>query len=133
MATLSIGADAGGMNAAKTPEAVHEVLADALSRGDIERFVALYEEDAVLIAPPSGTVARGRVEIRAAVAPMLTGPGAMTSTVRRSLEGADLAMTQAEWTFTTQGTELLGRGAIVSRRRPDGTWGVVLDDPMSDW
>jgi uncharacterized protein (TIGR02246 family) len=129
MATLSSGADAGGMKAAKTPQAVHEVLADAMSRGDIESFVAVYDEDAVLIAPPDGTFARGRAEIRAAVAPMLTGPGAMTSTVRRVLEGPDLAITQAEWTFNT----LSGRGAIVSRRRPDGTWGVVLDDPMSAW
>lgn len=121
------------MNAAKTPEAVHEVLAEAMSRGDIERFVAVYEEDAVLIVPPGGTVARGRAEIRAAVGPMLTGPGAMTSTVRRSLDGPDLAITQAEWTFSSPGMDLSGRGAIVSRRRPDGTWGVVLDDPMSAW
>ena len=26
--------------------------------------------------------------------------------------------------------ELSGRGAIVSRRQPDGTWRIVLDNPL---
>ena len=36
MAAVAGGPDAGGMNAAKTPEAVHDVLADSMSRGDSE-------------------------------------------------------------------------------------------------
>jgi ketosteroid isomerase-like protein len=27
--------------------------------------------------------------------------------------------------------EMTGRGTIVSRRKPDGTWRIVLDNPMS--
>jgi ketosteroid isomerase-like protein len=31
----------------------------------------------------------------------------------------------------TAPVRLTGRGTMVSRRQPDGSWGIVLDDPLS--
>jgi ketosteroid isomerase-like protein len=53
-----------------------------------------------------------------------------------TLRTGDLAMTHAEWVLTgtdEDGAEVVmsGRGTVVSRRQPDGTWRVVFDDPVN--
>jgi ketosteroid isomerase-like protein len=60
----------------------------------------------------------------------------MRSVVVETLETDGLALTYASWELDGTGPDggavrLSGRGTIVSRRRPDGTWGIVLDNPMS--
>jgi ketosteroid isomerase-like protein len=57
-------------------------------------------------------------------------------TVNKQLEANGLALTHGHWTLGSTGidgkqTVLNGRGTMVSRRQPDGTWKIVLDDPMS--
>jgi ketosteroid isomerase-like protein len=121
---------------ASTPEAVHEVLTGAFRRGDLDAYIALHEDDAVLVMPPDGMVVRGREDIRGAAAPMLAAAPRLSSVVHRKLETGGLALTQARWEFDGTAPDgsplrLSGRGIIVSRRRPDGTWGIVLDDPLS--
>lgn len=55
--------------------------------------------------------------------------------VVKKLETDGLALTHGRWRLavTEHGSrsELRGLGTMVSRRRPDGTWRVVLDDPLS--
>ena len=96
---------------ALTPEAVHAVLEDAFNRSDLDAYTEAYEPLATLVVPPEGRVVSGRAQIR-------------------------LALTHARWELTgtdADGTPMTmtGRGTIVSQRRPDGTWGILLDDPMS--
>ena len=59
----------------------------------------------------------------------------MTTVVVRKLETAGLALTDGRWclAFTEDAcrTELSGLGAMVSRRGADGTWRIVLDDPLT--
>jgi uncharacterized protein (TIGR02246 family) len=112
------------------------MLQDAFNRSDLDAFIALYEDDATLVVPPDGEVVHGREAIRAALAAHLALPTRMTSVVRKKLQADGLALTRARWELTAVAddgsrTNLSGRGAIVSRRRPDGTWGIVLDDPLS--
>jgi hypothetical protein len=57
--------------AASTPEALHAIIADAFSRGDVGAFLAAHEEGASVVVPPGGTCARGLAEIRAATAPII--------------------------------------------------------------
>ena len=59
----------------------------------------------------------------------------MTMVVQRKVEGDELALSYGRWELVGTGpdgnrTELSGFGAMVSRRQPDGTWRIVLDDPM---
>jgi uncharacterized protein (TIGR02246 family) len=121
---------------ARTPEAIHAVLADAFSRGDLDALVDVYDEDAALVVPTDGRVVRGRTDIRAATAPVLAASPRLTSVVEKKLESGGLALTQARWELVRTAADgsqmrLNGHGTIVSRRRPDGTWGVVLDDPSA--
>jgi len=121
---------------ARTPEAIHAILADAFGRGDLDALVDLYDEDAALVVPTDGRIVRGRTEIRAATAPVFAASPRLTSVVERKLESDGLALTQARWELVGTAADggqmrLSGHGAIVSRRRPDGTWGVVLDDPLT--
>jgi uncharacterized protein (TIGR02246 family) len=121
---------------ARTPEEVHAVLEDAFNRGDLDAFVSGYEDDAALIAPPDGQVVRGHAEIRAATAPLFALRPTASIEVKGKLETDGLALTHARWSLVGtdvdgQRIEIDGRGTIVSRRRPDGTWRIVLDDPLS--
>ena len=70
----------------------------------------------------------GRDAIRTTVEPKLALASSFRSEVVELLEAGDLALTQTRWSL---GTELSGRGAIVSRRQPDGSWRIVLDNPLS--
>jgi ketosteroid isomerase-like protein len=122
--------------AAGTPEALHALLADAFNEGDIDALVEAYDEDAVLVVPPAGRSVRGRDNIRAATAPLLALGPYFTSVVQKTVQTDGWALTYARWELvgaTADGrpVRLSGRGTMVSRRRPDGTWGILLDDPLS--
>ena len=119
---------------ARTAEEVHAVLRDAFNCGDIDALVAIYEDDATLLVPPGGRSPHGHDEIRAMMAPVLAARPHMSGTVDKTLVGDGWALTHVRWEITSDGgnaTPLAGRGTVVSRRRLDGTWGIVLDDPLS--
>jgi uncharacterized protein (TIGR02246 family) len=119
---------------ARTAEEVHAVRQDAFNRGDLDALVAIYENDATLLVPPGGHSAHGRNEIRAMMAPVLAERPHMTTTIARTLLGDGWALTHVRWEVAGDGvsdTALAGCGTVVSRRRPDGTWGIVLDEPLS--
>ena len=119
---------------ARTAEEVHAVLRDAFNCGDIHALVAIYENDATLLVPAGGRSAHGHDEIRAMMAPVLAARPRMSGTVDKTLVGDGWALTHTRWEITGDGgndTTLTGRGTVVSRRRLDGTWRIVLDDPLS--
>ena len=121
---------------AHTPEALHTVLQDAFNHSDLDAFAAAYEQDATLVVPPDGRHVHGRADIRANTAVIFAGRNRMSSVVVRKVEADGLARPPARWELTSTdadgtSTTMSGRGTLVSRRRPDGTWGIVLDDPLT--
>jgi uncharacterized protein (TIGR02246 family) len=120
---------------AHTPEELHAILQDAINRADLDAFVEAHEGDATVVAPPDGRSAHGRDEIRSAIAPLLALAPEIATVVVKKLEADGLALTHGRWRLavTEHGnrSELHGLGTMVSRRRPDGTWRIVLDDPLS--
>jgi uncharacterized protein (TIGR02246 family) len=125
-----------GRAVASTPAALHAVLVDAFNRGDVDALMDVYEQDAVVVVPPAGRYVRGRDNIRAAAAAVLALRPHLTSVVDRTLQTEQVALTHAHWELVGTDAEgspmwLAGRGTVVSRRRPDGSWGIVLDDTLS--
>jgi uncharacterized protein (TIGR02246 family) len=121
---------------AATPEDLHSILEQAFRSGDLDAFVAAHEPDATSVVPPEGRVVHGRDAIRSATAPLIALRPHLTSTVLKVVPGDGVALTHARWEMAgvqPDGTpfELGGRGTIVSRRRDDGTWAIVLDDPLT--
>jgi uncharacterized protein (TIGR02246 family) len=122
-------------SSARTPDDLHAIVQDAVNRADLDAFCDAHDDDAAVVVPPDGRTARGRDEIRAAIAPLFALAPALTTQVVKKLESDGLALTHGRWrlTVTEHGSrsELQGLGTMVSRQRPDGTWRIVLDDPLS--
>ena len=122
--------------AANAPEELHALVQAAINADDIEAFVDLYDDDATLIVPPRGARAVGKHAIREAVRATFGLKPDVRMEVLSKVEADGLALTQGWWRLvgTTEDgglIEMTGRGAMVSRCQPDGTWKIVLDNPLS--
>jgi uncharacterized protein (TIGR02246 family) len=115
------------------PEAVIERFSALLADGDLEGMMELYEPDAAF-APQPGETANGHDEIRTALAGFLDVKPRMHGTIEKVLEAGDTALVTNRWRLTgtaPDGTpvRMAATSADVLRRRPDGSWGIVIDDP----
>ena len=120
---------------AGSPEEIHASLAAAFNARDLDAYVHLYEQDATMIVPPEGERVSGREAIRAAVEATFTLEPTLRIEVVEKLQVDGLALTHARWSLVGTGAdervEMSGRGTLVSRRQPDGGWGIVLENTMS--
>ncbi len=121
---------------ASTPENIHALLEAAFRAGDLDAYTQLHEADATTLVPPDGRQVTGRDEIRKEAEAIVTLAPRFTSRVVGKLEANGLALTYARWELAATGPdgsdiEMSGRGTIVSRRQPDGSWRIVLDNPLS--
>ena len=117
--------------AVRRPEEMNGAFAEAVSSGDLERVLALYEPEA-LLAPRPGERARGLVEIRSALGELLSLGGVMESRNIWCMQVDELALLQGEWRLSGTApdgspVELSSRTAEVVRRQPDGSWLYVID------
>jgi uncharacterized protein (TIGR02246 family) len=116
-----------------TPEAVIERFGELLAAGDIDAMIELYEPEAAF-APQPGETAVGHDEIRAALTAFLAVRPRMEGNIEKVLFAGDTALVANRWKLTgtaPDGTpvEMSGTSADVLRRRADGSWGIVIDDP----
>jgi uncharacterized protein (TIGR02246 family) len=121
---------------ASAPEEIPSLLAAAMNAGDLDAFVELHESDASTIVPTDGSVASGRAEIRRAVEPVFALGPRIENEVVGKLVGDGLALIHTRWALTAlerdgQVVALGGRGTIVSRRQPDGSWRIALENTLS--
>ena len=121
---------------ATTPAALLVHLEDAFNRRDVDAYLAPYDDDAVFVVPPEGREAHGPDEIRSALVELFELEPALSISFERSVESDDLALSYAHWRLVAapegeEPVDLSGRGTLVARRRPDRSWGIVLEDPLS--
>ncbi len=115
------------------PEAVIERFSELLADGDLEAMMELYEPDAAF-APQPGQTVRGHGEIRAALEGFLAVKPRMEGTIEKVLEAGDTALVTNAWRLTGTAPDgspvrMAATSADVLRRRADGSWGIVIDDP----
>lgn len=118
-----------------SPEEIHASLASAFNDRDLDAYIRLYEPDATMIVPPESDLVSGTEAIRAAVEATFALDPTLEIEVVDTLQSDCLALTHARWslvgTAAGERMEMQGRGTIVSRRQPDGSWRVVLENTMT--
>lgn len=118
---------------ANAPTDVDRLFAEALSAGDLDGALAMYEPDASYV-DGDGKVARGHQQIRAALAELLLLEPTLNCHEIDVVENGDTAVLRARWTFSGTNRagmsfERHGRSIEVVRRQPDGTWRFTIDLP----
>jgi ketosteroid isomerase-like protein len=116
-----------------SPAATVQRVSELLGEGALEPLVELYEPDAAF-APEPGRAVTGTAAIRAALEPFVAMRPRMRGTVQKVLEAGDTALVTYRWQLEGTGPDgspirLDGTSSDVLRRRPDGSWGVLIDDP----
>jgi uncharacterized protein (TIGR02246 family) len=117
----------------ETPAQVLEAVVEGINTGNFEMLMALYEPNAAFATEP-GRLAPGLGGIRNALGGFVAMNGKLDLQVSRVLEAGDLALVVGRWSFTGTGPEgdqvtLSAKNADVLRRRPDGSWRFVIDNP----
>lgn len=118
---------------AMTPADVDRLFAEAISNGDLEGALAMYEPDACF-DDGRGEPAYGHEQIRAQLAALLRFNPTLDCYQIDVTENGDLAVLRARWTFSgtnPDGTafEYGGRSIEVVRQQPDGSWLFTIDLP----
>jgi uncharacterized protein (TIGR02246 family) len=112
---------------------VIERFSELLAAGDLDAMVELYEPDATF-APQPGETVTGRGAIRTALTGFLAVKPRMTGQIEKVLCAGDTALVANRWSLSGTAPDgapvrMAATSADVLRRRPDGSWGIVIDDP----
>lgn len=116
------------------PNELHQAFMQATNAKDLDAGLDLYADDGLAINI-DGTQSLGRDAIEV----MLTGLfGAMESiegSTRKVYVNGDIALTSATWVGRVKQPDgsievMSGTTVEVSVRQPDGSWKMVIDDPL---
>ncbi|MDT0462180.1 SgcJ/EcaC family oxidoreductase [Streptomyces gibsoniae] len=115
---------------AETPQQVGTLFMEYLEAGDIEGLVSLYEPDAHFVPTP-GTHLVGTDAIRGALQQMIDSGARLELELREIRQAGDVALVSNRATLTGAGPEpVVSTTTEILRRRPDGGWVHVVDDPF---
>lgn len=108
-------------------------LVTAMNKCDLEMTLGLFEPGATFVVKP-GIVVHGTSGIRQALAGFMALKPTLAIDAQQIVEAGDVAQYCARWTI--RGTDpagnamhLNGRSSSILRRRLNGTWLFLLDNP----
>jgi ketosteroid isomerase-like protein len=116
------------------PDQIHDRFMRATNEKDVDGLLALYDTAGIAVQL-DGSEAVGEPAMRAMLDGLTSAIRRIDGSTRKLFVSGDIALSSADWTaeivlpdgsVVTQG----GTTAEVSRRQPDGTWRVVIDDPL---
>jgi ketosteroid isomerase-like protein len=116
-----------------TADALLDALVAARDRGDVDAGLECYEPDALVVLEP-GRTATGTDAVRAMLETFISWRPTFDVRARTILQTDEAALHLSAWTLrgtdpTGAPLDLAGRSSDVARRRPDGSWRLVVDDP----
>jgi len=116
-----------------TPEGVLDQFVALLGAGDLDATLDLFADGAAFLPDPTSVVT-GADRIRAGLAGFFAIRPTLTPGRRHVVVAGDTALVVHDWQLRgalPDGTpvEQQGRAVDVLRRRPDGTWRLLIDDP----
>jgi ketosteroid isomerase-like protein len=117
----------------ETPAGTVEYFSELLGAGRLDALMQLYEEGATFVPEP-GRAVSGRESIRGELERLVAMDPQMSGSTVKVLKAGDTALVAYRWQMEARapdGTPILQEGisADVLRRRADGSWGVIIDDP----
>jgi uncharacterized protein (TIGR02246 family) len=116
-----------------TPARTVEHFSELLGKGSLDALLELYEDGATFVPEPGRTVS-GRDAIRGELERLVAMGPRMSGSIERVLQADDTALVAYRWRMEASAPDGMpvrqeGLSADVLRRRPDGSWGVIIDDP----
>jgi ketosteroid isomerase-like protein len=121
---------------ANTPEDISRLIGEAITSGDMDAALSLYEPEATFAMPTGfgeGSVT-GLAGLREALGGFLAMSPELRVNAEKTLLSGDTALVIGNWTLKGRDPEgndvdASGRYADVVRRQPDGSWLFVIDNP----
>src|SRR4051812_34247756 len=109
------------------PEDWPSLFEQCVNAGDLEAALTLYDPDASFVSPEDGTVV-GLEAIRRALAGLIGSKTRLHGRVVKVIPAGDVALLYTDWESTLgeahKAIELL-------RRKPDGSWKLIVGDPRA--
>lgn len=121
--------------AASSPADLVQAIAEAISSGDLQGILGLYEAEATFVPPgaPASDAVRGKEAAGRVFSQFLQMDPKLSVDVKKVIESSGIALTIGDWNLTGTGPDgevnLSGTFADVMRRQADGTWLYVIDNP----
>jgi ketosteroid isomerase-like protein len=108
-------------------------LVEAMNACDLDAALALFDPEAAFVIRPD-TVVKGTPEIRRALESFMALKPSLTIEAQRLVQCGDIAQYCARWNLrgvdsTNVPIQLGGRSSSILRRRSDGTWLFLVDNP----
>jgi ketosteroid isomerase-like protein len=124
------------MPKANTPEETGRLVGEAITSGDLDAALSLYEPGATFAMPRAfgeGSVS-GEEGLRAAFTGFLAFSPQLTVNAENTLAAGDTALVIGHWTLQGRDADgndfdAGGRFADVVRRQSDNSWLFVIDNP----
>ena len=118
---------------ARTPAECDILVGQAISSGDIDAALSLYESDATF-APDHNNSVTGLAAIRGIMEGFIAIKPKLNVEVPLVLECGDIALLHSAWSISgtnPDGSAVneTGKGIEVVRRQADGTWKFIIDNP----
>ncbi|WP_171064205.1 YybH family protein [Actinomadura soli] len=114
---------------------LNELFIEAMNAGDLDAALSVWDEHTVFQTGPGTPPARGMDQLRAALAEFLALKPHLTIEELHRVEADDIVLVALRWNLTGTGpdgqpVEMSAVDSNVFRRRPDGTWRIVIDNPF---
>jgi ketosteroid isomerase-like protein len=116
------------------PTAFPKAFETALNTGDLQRIVALYDEEAVLRVQSNETHS-GSAAVRAEMQQLILAKAHITNALRHTFRSGDIALIIVDYVLRLTAPDgsavsLTGTATNVIRNRPKNGWRMIIANPQ---
>jgi len=121
------------MSKSMTPEDLLNAQVEEFNKGNLSFLMTLYEKDACFASRP-GQVVKNLEGIRQTFQELIEMKGKLEAKAKKVLQAGGLALLITEWSIIGDEPDgkpikLTGKGTVILRSQPDGSWLMVIENP----
>lgn len=119
----------------RTARRVDELFQEAMNEGDLDKAIALYDDNAVFVQEPGKPAVTGLENIRRVLEEFQAIKPKLKVEMMQFVEADDVAFFTLKWEIngtTPDGEEISvsSYDGNVVKRQTDGTWKTIIDNPF---